>query len=91
MGGADWRSGIAAAQQATNIFLETSGSLDRAKISAAVEALGPNRVVFGSGLPALDPAAALGLIKDSGISAAEQKRILYDNAYRLLNLAELEV
>ena len=90
MGGRDWRSGIAAAQQATNIFLETSGSLDRAKIGAAIEALGPNRVIFGSGLPALDPAAALGLIKDSGLSVAEQRRITYDNAARLLNLADVE-
>ncbi len=90
MGGRDWRSGIAAAQQSVNIFLETSGSLDRAKIAAAVEALGPNRVIFGSGLPALDPAAALGLIKDSSISPTEQRRVLYDNAARLLNLADLD-
>lgn len=90
MGGADWRNGIAAAQQSVNIFLETSGALDRAKISAAVTAIGPHRVLFGSGLPNLDPAAALGLIKDSGITPNEQRRMLYDNAYRLLNLADME-
>ena len=90
MGGADWRTGIAAAHQAVNIFLETSGVMDRAKIAAAVEVVGPHRVMFGSGLPALDPAAALGLIKDASISQTEQRRLLYDNAFRLLNLAELE-
>ena len=90
MGGADWRTGIAAAHQAVNIFLETSGVMDRAKIAAAVEAVGPHRVVFGSGLPSLDPAAALGLIKDASIGQNEHRRLLYDNAFRLLNLAEIE-
>src|SRR5688572_19038424 len=32
MGGEDWRVAIAAAKSATNILLETSGSLDRAKL-----------------------------------------------------------
>jgi predicted TIM-barrel fold metal-dependent hydrolase len=90
MGGADWRNGIAAAHQSVNIFLETSGALDRAKIAAAVEVVGPHRVLFGSSLPTLDPAAALGLVKDATITATEQRRILYDNAYRLFNLADLE-
>lgn len=90
MGGEHWQNGIIAAQQATNIFLETSGALDRAKIAAAVTAVGPHRVLFGSGLPALDPAAALGLVKDSGISNTEQRRLLFDNADRLLGIADNE-
>src|SRR5207253_437212 len=32
MGGGDWRTAIAAAHQSVNIFLETSGELDRSKI-----------------------------------------------------------
>jgi predicted TIM-barrel fold metal-dependent hydrolase len=86
MGGADWRTGIAAAQQATNILLETSGALDRVKIPAAIETIGSHRVLFGSGMPLLDPAAALGLIADSDISKADQRRILHDNAVKLFNL-----
>jgi predicted TIM-barrel fold metal-dependent hydrolase len=90
MGGTDWRTGIAAAHQAPNILLETSGVLDRAKVPAAIEVLGTHRVLFGSGMPHLDPAAALGLLEDSDIPAGDRRRILYDNAARLFNLAEIE-
>lgn len=83
MGGADWRAGIAAAHAATNVYLETSGALDTAKLPAAYEALGAHRIVFGSGSPHVDPAAALGLVEDSRLSDEARKRILWDNANRL--------
>ena len=86
MGGADWRTGIAAAHQSVNIHLEVSGALDRAKIPAAIEAIGSHRILFGSGMPRLDPVASLGLIEDSGISASDQRRILADNAVKMFNL-----
>ncbi len=90
MGGADWRTAIASAQQSVNIFLETSGVMDRAKVPAAVEAIGGHRVLFGSGFPHLDAAAALGLLEDSDLSALERRRILHDNAARLFNIEEIE-
>ena len=90
MGGADWRTAIAAAQQSVNIFLETSGALDRARLPAAVEAIGGHRVLFGSGFPHLDPAAALGLLEDADLSAVERRRILHDNAAKLFNIEEVE-
>ncbi|HZO91984.1 MAG TPA: amidohydrolase family protein [Chthonomonadaceae bacterium] len=90
MGGADWRTGIAAADQATNIYLELSGALDLVKIPAAIEAIGAHRLLFGSGSPYLDPAAALGLIQDSNLSPADQRRILHDNAAKLFNLNAIE-
>ena len=86
MGGADWRTGIAAAHQSVNIHLEISGALDRAKLPAAIEAIGSHRILFGSGMPRLDPVASLGLIEDSGISALDQRRILSDNAAKMFNL-----
>ena len=86
MGGSDWRTGIAAAHQSVNIHLETSGALDRAKLPAAIEAIGSHRILFGSGMPTLDPVASLGLIEDSGISVVEQRRILNDNAAKMFNL-----
>jgi len=90
MGGVEWRTGIAAAQQATNIFLETSGPLDRAKIPAAAEAIGAHRILYGSGCPYLDPAAAIGLIEESELSEHAKQNILFDNASRLFNLDEIE-
>lgn len=90
MGGVDWRTGIAAAQLATNIFLETSGPLDRAKIPAAAEAIGAHRILFGSGFPYMDPAAAIGLIQESDLSEHAKQNILFENGAKLFNLDEVE-
>lgn len=86
MGGTDWRAAIAAAHAAPNIVLETSGALDRAKLPTAVQAIGAHRLLFGSGSPHLDAAAALGLVEDSCLSEAARRRILSENAYRLFGL-----
>ncbi|MGC8668292.1 MAG: amidohydrolase family protein [Chthonomonadales bacterium] len=88
MGGADWRAAVAAAHQCTNILLETSGALDRAKIPAAVAALGAHRILFGSGSPHLDPVAAVGLLDDSDLSEDVRRKILYDNAARLFGITQ---
>lgn len=90
MGGVDWRTAIAAAQQATNIYLESSGPLDRAKIPAAAEALGAHRILFGSGYPYTDPAAAIGLIEESELSPVAQRNILFENSAKLFNLEDIE-
>jgi len=90
MGGVEWRTGIAAAQQSTNIFLETSGPLDRAKIPAAAEAIGAHRLLFGSGSPHMDPAACIGLVQESELSPHAQSNILFENAARLFNLDDIE-
>ncbi len=88
MGGQDWREAVAAAHAATNVYLETSGSLDRAKLPAAVEAIGTHRILFGSGSPRIDAAAAIGLVDDSALPAGARGRILYDNARRLFGLSQ---
>lgn len=86
MGGRDWRAALLAAQQASNIFLETSGILDLARIPAAIDAVGSHRLLFGSGLPQYDPAAALGLLEDAEISSSNRRRILEENAEKLFQL-----
>ncbi len=90
MGGDDWRAAIAAAHSATNVYLETSGPPDRAKLPAAFSVLGVHRVLFGSGCPHVDPAAALGLVHDAPLSDEAKRRVLYDNATRLLGLDEVD-
>lgn len=89
MGGANWQTAIAAGQQTANIFLETSGVLDRAKVPAAIEAIGSHRILFGSGLPDLDPAAALGMLEDADLRPNDKRRILLDNADKLFGLSTL--
>ncbi len=88
MGGQDWQNAIAAAHQATNIFLETSGVLDMAKLPAAIEVIGAHRILFGSGAPYQDPVATLGLLAEAGVAANNMQRILFDNATKLFALAE---
>lgn len=89
MGGSDWRAAIAAGQQAANIYLETSGVLDTAKVPAAIEGVGSHRILFGSGLPDLDPAAALGMLEDADVRPNDKRRILFENADKLFGLAAL--
>lgn len=88
MGGRDWRSAVAAAHAATNVLLETSGAMDRAKLPAAAQAVGAHRIVFGSGTPTTDAGAAMGLVEDSRLSAETRELILGVNARRLLGLEE---
>ena len=85
MGGPDWRAAIAAAHACTNVMLETSGHLDRAKIPAAEEVIGAHRVLFGSDAPHTDAAAAVGLVEDSDLTDDARARILGDNARRLFD------
>ncbi len=86
MGGRDWRDAIRAAHAATNILLETSGSLECAKLAAAVETIGPHRVVFGSWSPHTSAPVAIGMVEDSRISDDAKRRIFWDNAVRLFDL-----
>ena len=90
MGGHEWRTAIAAAHQSVNIFLETSGPLDRMKIASAIEVIGSHRILFGTGMPQIDPAASLGLLEDSDLLPNDKKRILNDNAIKLFNIEEVE-
>jgi predicted TIM-barrel fold metal-dependent hydrolase len=90
MGGHDWRVAIAAAHASTNIYLETSGPLDRAKIPAAFDTIGAHRILFGSGTPHVDAGAAIGLLQDTTLSEDVCRRIYHDNARRLFALDAAE-
>ncbi len=90
MGGQDWDSAVAAAHQSSNIYLDISGALDVRKIPTAIETIGINRLIFGSGLPVCDPMAFLGLLEDSNVRPNDRRRILYDNAEKLFGLDAAE-
>jgi len=83
MGGADWLNGVAAAAKTVNLYLEASGDLNPNKIKHAYEAVGPNRLLFGSNWPYSDPALTIGLIEDADISDGDKKRIFELNAIKL--------
>lgn len=52
----------------------------------AVEFYGVDHIIYGSDYPCWMPEHALALFDEIGLSEADQRKILYDNARRILNL-----
>ena len=83
MGDQDWRMATVLAERTLNLVLEVSGSFSPDKIKFAVEHIGSHRIVYGSGLPYVDPSAVIGLVEDADISDVD-KRSIFENAARRL-------
>ena len=66
-----------------NVSLEISNATGPL-IGMALEQLGPDRLVYGSFLPANDPLVPLGILLDSGLSPADCRRVAGDNLRRLV-------
>ncbi len=80
--------GVLAARVIDNLWIDTSGAAPEAGIvEHAIENLGSSRVLYGSDLPIRDLPAAIGQVAGSGLSAADQKAVFYNNAAKLLKLA----
>lgn len=83
MGGDDWRMAAVLAERTLNLVLEVSGSFSPDKIKFAVERIGSHRMVYGSGLPYVDPSSIIGLVEDADISDADKRNIFESSARRL--------
>jgi predicted TIM-barrel fold metal-dependent hydrolase len=71
-----------------NLLIDTSGSQCFSGIvEYAVSVLGAERILFGSDVPGRDFAVQLGRVYGAKISEADQEKILYGNAERLLGPA----
>jgi predicted TIM-barrel fold metal-dependent hydrolase len=82
-----WPMALALASNITNIYLETGGMVaDYDKLAEAIEVVGGHRLLFGSGMPLINPVYALGMIRDSTIPPTEKERILARNARKVFNL-----
>jgi predicted TIM-barrel fold metal-dependent hydrolase len=87
MGGSAWPEFIELASELTNLVLACGGgTADRDKIKEAIDIIGPRRVIFGSGCPLVHPAFALGMVRDSDISAPMKDRVLYRNASEIFKI-----
>jgi len=87
MAGEDWRMATVLAERTLNLVLEVSGSSSPDKIAFAVEHIGSHRMVYGSGLPYVDPAAVLGMVEDAEISDLDKRNILSGSARRVFGWA----
>lgn len=82
-----WPMALALASNITNIYLETGGMVaDYDKFAEALEIVGGHRLLFGSGMPLVNPVYALGMIRDSAIPPIEKDRILWRNAKKVFHL-----
>jgi len=77
---------IDAAKQSENIYLESSGSLTFRTIERIVNALGSERLLFGSDMPFIDPAGQLGKIIYASIPEEAKLDILGRNAKRVFRM-----
>lgn len=83
MGGEDWRMATVLAERTLNLVLEVSGSSSPDKIAFAVEHLGSHRIVYGSGLPYVDPASVIAMVQDAEITDTDKRNILANSARRV--------
>jgi predicted TIM-barrel fold metal-dependent hydrolase len=77
---------IAAAKRTSNLYLMTTAVMEPHCIRDAVRELGADRVVFGSNGPSVPPAVQLLVIRQVELSAADERKVLGENAARLLRL-----
>ena len=75
---------IAVAERFPNILLETSAMPYPAKIIAAVERLGPERVLYASDGPACSPRIEVEKVRLAGLDPSAERLVLGENARRLL-------
>ena len=84
MGSTDlWLDAIPAAEQAANIYLDTSWSLP-AKVTRAVESVGAERVLFGTDSPLSTLRVEIGCREATDLTDAARDRIMGHNTLRLL-------
>jgi hypothetical protein len=86
--GVTWR-GYEQAQEAAaaapNLYLELSGSQrNRTMLERCVDRLGAERIVYGSDMPALDPAGTLADVFTANVTDNDKEMILRYNFLRLL-------
>ena len=90
MGGDDWRMAAVLAEKVLNVSLEVSGNLSPDKIKFSVDRIGSHRMLFGSGLPYVDPASIKSLIEDADITDIDKRNIFENSAKRLFGWRNAE-
>ena len=84
----DWNRAIMAAQRFPSLYLETASStIDTNFLETAVSVLGPEKIVFGTDMPLLDPWAQMAKITETALDPAAQRLILGGNIARLIGIA----
>ena len=84
----DGRAAILAAEDNPNLFLGTTiAAFEPSFVAAAVRAVGPQRVIFGSNAPNCYPDLAVEALRRGAFGPEAEALILGDNLARLLGIA----
>ena len=84
----DWNRAITAAQRFPNLYLETASStIDAGFLETCVRELGPEKIIFGTDIPLLDPHFQFSKIRDTNIEPGQLDKILGGNILRLMGIA----
>ena len=73
-----------AMEAAPNLVLETSTYKTYFGLQEFVKRFGAERLVFGSGMPAIDPAASVSVVTWSGLPQVQQEMIAHKNLERII-------
>lgn len=83
----DWHRAVAVAKKHPNLLLDTASSqIDNGMLEHAVEELGPEKILFGTDMPLLDPWTQLAKVTGADIDEAAKAAILGGNLARLLGM-----
>lgn len=87
MGGPGWRHCIQVIQDINNVWVDFCSSYaNKDKIAYAVEYLGADRVLFGTGMTENNPWMQLGALLEADISEGDREKIMHLNARRVFQL-----
>jgi uncharacterized protein len=77
---------IRVAERHPNVYLEPSGNPRPDIVRKAVDAVGAERVVFGTDMPAMHPSVELKKVELAGLKPAEKELVCWRNIARLMDL-----
>jgi uncharacterized protein len=84
----DWHRAVAVAKKHPNLLLDTASSqIDNGMIEWAVAELGPEKILYGSDMPLLDPFTQMAKVTGAELDDRAKALILGGNLQRLLGLS----
>ena len=83
----NWHLAVEVAARHENLYVDTASSMiDNGMLEYAVEHLGPEKILYGSDMPALDPWVQRAKVEGAEISAEAKQLIMGGNVQRILGL-----
>lgn len=83
----NWHLAVEVAARHENLYVDTASSMiDNGMLEYAVEHLGPEKILFGTDMPALDPWVQRAKVAGAGIDDEAKRLIMGDNVQRILGI-----